>query len=136
MIDEMETKLIKEGEEGQKIYNEFTEYCEDTSRNIQYEIKSATAAVDELKATIEKETATLTSLASEIEELAASVAEDEKELADGTAIRNSEAADFAVEEKELSETMASLQRAIGVMDKDAKAGAAFVQIKGAEGFAK
>eukprot|EP00747_Dinoflagellata_sp_TGD_P159489 gnl/TRDRNA2_/TRDRNA2_177898_c0_seq2.p1 gnl/TRDRNA2_/TRDRNA2_177898_c0~~gnl/TRDRNA2_/TRDRNA2_177898_c0_seq2.p1 ORF type:complete len:701 (-),score=244.96 gnl/TRDRNA2_/TRDRNA2_177898_c0_seq2:162-2168(-) len=136
MIDEMETKLIKEGEEEQKIYNEFSEYCEDTSRELQYEIKSATAEVDELKATIEKETATMTSLATEIDELAASVAEDEKELADGTAIRKSEAADFAAEEKELSETMASLQRAIGVMEKDAKAGAAFVQIKGAEGFAK
>jgi vacuolar-type H+-ATPase subunit H len=86
-----------------------------------------------LKATIGKEAATITALASKVEDLAATIAKDDKDLAAATKIRGEEAADFATEEKELTETIGAVQRAIGILQREmSKAGgAAFVQVKGA-----
>jgi hypothetical protein len=41
MIGDLETKIIGEGEASQKTYEEFSEWCEDTSKNLQFEIKTA-----------------------------------------------------------------------------------------------
>merc|ERR1719428_2839541 len=77
MITDLEKKVIKEGEDAQKEYEKFAEWCEDGSKNLAYEIKTAKAEVEELKATIEEETSKAASLTAEIEELGASLSEDE-----------------------------------------------------------
>merc|ERR1719390_541628 len=54
MLSELQQKIIKEGEVAQKIYDEFAEWCEETSKNLQFEIKTGKAQAEELTSTIEK----------------------------------------------------------------------------------
>ena len=78
MISELQAKVIGEGEDAQKIYAEFAEFCEDRSRELGFEIKTGKAQVAELSATIDKETANIGALGAKIEELAGSLASDER----------------------------------------------------------
>merc|ERR1719440_309831 len=105
MIGDLQAKILKEGEEAQKSYDEYAEWCEETSKNLGFEIKTGKQNVDELTATISEETAHMESLTAKIEELAAATASAEKDLEAATAIRDKEAAEFAAEEKELKEVL-------------------------------
>jgi len=130
MLAELQAKIIKEGEEAQKAYDEFTEWCEDRSKNIAFEIKTGKGNVEDLTATIEKETAQISALGTQIEELSGSIAKDEADLKAATGIRAEEAADFAAEEKESKDIISTLERAIAVLSREmAKGGAAMVQFK-------
>merc|ERR1711997_1349772 len=93
--------------------------------------------IADLKATIAEETATTESLTTKVEELTASIATDEADLDAATKIRARESADFVAEEKELSEVIDSLQRAIGILEKEmAKHGASMMQMKNAGNLAR
>merc|ERR1719473_1927949 len=52
ILSELQQKIIKEGEVAQKIYDEFAEWCEEESKNLQFEIKTGKAEAD-LKAATE-----------------------------------------------------------------------------------
>merc|ERR1719178_583647 len=132
MISELQTKVIGEGQDAQKTYDEFSEWCEDRSKELGFEIKTGKAEVEELKATIEEETSTIGALEAKIEELSSSIQANEADLAAATKIREKEAADFAAEEKELTTVISMLERATGILSKEmAKSGGAFVQLKSA-----
>merc|ERR1719311_395364 len=94
MIADLEAKIIKEGESTQKLYEEFAESCDDRNKELGFEIKTGKAAVSELEASIDKETADISAAEAKIEELSGSLAEDAAELKSATAIREKEAADF------------------------------------------
>jgi len=128
MIGDLEGKIIKEGEESQAVYAEFAEWCEDTSKDTMYEIKTGKGNVADLKATIEKESANIEVQTTEIEELAAKIATDEADLKAATKIRKVEAGVFASEETELVETIDTLERAIGIIEKEMNGGASMMQI--------
>jgi hypothetical protein len=128
MLGSLEAKIIKEGEEAQKVYDEFAEWCEDRSKNTGFEIKTAKAQVEELGAAIEKETAKISAFGTKIEELSGSIAKDEADLAAATKIRAGEAADFAAEEKESKEIIGTLERAIAVLSREMNKGA-LIQVK-------
>ena len=70
---------------------------------------------------------------SQIEELGASVAEDEKDLKAATEVCTEKNEDFLAVEKDLTETIDMLERAIAVIEREMAGGAAFAQIKGANG---
>merc|ERR1719487_3228979 len=124
MLGDLEAKIIKEGEAAQKTYDEFSEWCEDRSRNVGFEIKTGKSEIADLKATIEKETADIEALSTKIEELSGSIAADEADLAAATKIRSEDAADFAVEEKETTEVISMLERAIAILEREMKKGGA------------
>merc|ERR1719352_1377332 len=128
MLGDLEAKIIGKGEAAQKEYAEYAEWCEDKSKDLQYEIKTGTAQVEELKATIAKEEATISALAEEIEMLSAKIATAESDLKASTEIRDHEAAAFAAEEAELTEVLSALERAIGILTSEmAKSGASMLQ---------
>merc|ERR1719291_513992 len=108
-------------------------WCKDTAVNLGFEIKTGTSDLAELEAKIAKETAAISSLTEKIEELAGQIAKDDKDLQAATKIRTEEVDDFEAEEKELVATIDTLQRAIGVLEKElAKSGgAALVQVQSA-----
>merc|ERR1719378_1554591 len=123
MISELETKIISEGGDAQKVYDEFAEFCEDRSRELGFEIKTGKQNVKDLTAAIEKETATAESLNAKIEELSAAISTDEQDLKAATEIREKEQAAFEAEEKELVEVIGTLERATGILEKElAKSG--------------
>merc|ERR1719264_2401408 len=137
LLNDMQTKIIAEGEAAHAIYSEFAEMCEERSASLQFEIKTGQGEVADLKATIAEETAIAASLTTKVEELTASIAADEADLKAATEIRAKENVDFVAEEKELSEVIDALQRAIGILEKEmAKHGASMMQLKNANNLAK
>merc|ERR1719149_527542 len=112
MIGDLEGKIIGEGKDAQKVYDEFSEFCEDRSRELGFEIKGGKSSVNELTAAIEKETATAASLNAKIEELSAGIATNEADLKAATEIRAKENGAFVAEEKELVEVIGTLERAV------------------------
>jgi len=128
LLEDLQKKVLLDGEVEQKQYEKYAEFCEDNAVKLQYEIKNAKAKVEDLKAQIEKEGATIVEQDAAIEELAKKVTANEKDLAAATEIRNKEAADFAVADADLAETIDMLQRAAGIIEKSMKAGS-FMQAK-------
>lgn len=124
MISDLQTKIIGEGESTQKVYEEFSEWCEEQAKNLMFEIKTAKAEVADLKAVIVEETAIIESLTSKVEDLSGEIAGDEADLKAATTVRNTEAADFAAEEKEGLAIIDTLTRAIHIVS-----GASFIQSK-------
>ena len=112
------------------MYEEFAEFCEHRSKDLQYEIKTGKDEKAELEATIAKEDAKSGALGEKIDELAGAIATDEGDLKKATEIREKEFADFSAEEKELMEVIDMIKRAIGILEREmAKSGAAMVQLK-------
>merc|ERR1719269_141974 len=132
MISDLQAKVIKEGEDAQKEYDEFSEWCEDRSTQLGFEIKTGKSEVAELTATIQQETATIAELETKIEDLSNDIKTDEADLDAATKIREKEAADFAAEEKELTTVIDMLERATSILSKEmAKSGASMLQLKSA-----
>merc|ERR1740123_1714768 len=82
LLDDLTAKITKDGEAEAKAYKDFFEWCDDFSRNKQFEIKTATSQKEQLEAEIAKKTGNAEESAAKIEELAASIAADENELKD------------------------------------------------------
>jgi len=134
LLADLQAKIIKEGEAAQKVFDEFSEWCEDRSRELHFEIKTGKAEVAELKASIDQSAANMAAAGDKIEELAGGIAKADADLKNATAIREKEAADFASEEKELLEVISMLDRAVGILEKEMKkGGAAMLQFSKARG---
>mmetsp|Transcript_44764 Transcript_44764/g.96207 ORF Transcript_44764/g.96207 Transcript_44764/m.96207 type:complete len:703 (-) Transcript_44764:127-2235(-) len=138
LLSDLQAKVIKEGETSQKLYAEYTEWCEDRARSLGFSIQTATAEVEELKAAIAEDAATVSSMAAKIEQLAADIAADEADLKAATEIREKESADFAKEDAELVETVSTLERAIAILQREMAKGhpATLVQLKNAKSLAQ
>jgi chromosome segregation ATPase len=134
MMADLQAKIIGEGEDCQKTYEEFSEWCEDRSKDLGFEIKTGKSEVADLTATIDKEVANAQALDTKIDVLSGDIATDEADLKAATEIRDKEAADFAAEEKELSTVIDMLQRAIAVLEKEL-GGASLMQVKSATSLA-
>merc|ERR1719473_2480610 len=137
MMSDLQQKIIKEGEAAQKVYDEFAEWCEEESKNLQFEIKTGKATAEELTATIDKAVSDIKAGEEAIEELAAKIAQAEADLKAATEIRNKENEDFLAIEAELVDTVDALERAIGILEREmAKTGgASFLQLKNANNVA-
>lgn len=127
LLSDLEGKIIEEGKQAQKVYDDFAEFCEDRSKELGFEIKDGKAQVAELGAVIEKADAGIEALNTKIEEVAASIATDEKDLKAATAIRAKEAEDFAKEKAELLEIIDMLERAAGILKKEMAKGPSMLQ---------
>jgi cell division protein FtsB len=129
LMDSLTAKIIKMGEDEAKAYKDFFEWCDDASKNLGFEIKTATAKKEKLEATISKSADDAEASSGKIEELAGFLASDAADLKSATEIREKEAADFAAEESELVQAVSALSRAIQIIEKDmAKNPAAFAQV--------
>merc|ERR1719316_2225385 len=132
MMSELQQKIIGEGEAAQKVYDEFAEWCEEESKNLQFEIKTGKAQAEELTSTIEKAVSDIKANEEKLEELAAKISTAEADLKAATEIRNKENSDFLAIEAELVDTVDALERAIGILEREmAKTGGAFLQLKNA-----
>jgi hypothetical protein len=137
LISGLQSKIISEGEAAQKAYDEFAEWCEDTSKNIGYEISTGKKTVDNLKATIAEETASIDALDTKLQELSSDIATDEADLKAASEVRAKEHTDFSVEDKDLVEVVDTLQRAIGILENEMqKGGASMLQLKNADNLAQ
>jgi len=127
LLTELQGKIVKDGENEQKIYEEFIEYCEDTSKDTQFAIKTGKATAERAQATIAENAATISSASSKIEELAASIATAGKDLAAATEIREKEASDFAKLDQDLAETVSMISRAVAIIEQEMSKSPSLVQ---------
>merc|ERR1719456_2162622 len=131
MLSDLQAKILNEGQEAQKVYEEFAEYCEDTSKDLGFAIKTGKTEAADLQATIDSETAKINALEAKIEETAVAIQVDEKDLKAATEIRETEAADFAATEKDLSETIDVLERAIAILEREMAKHPSMLQLQSA-----
>jgi len=132
MLSDLEAKIINEGMSAQKVYEEFSEWCEERSRTLGHEIQTGNDEVASLKAAIAKETADSSALTTRIEELTAELAKDTSDLEAAKTIRSKEAGVCANTEKDLLDTTDTLERAIRIIEKEMnKGGASMLQMQNA-----
>merc|ERR1719443_870505 len=138
MMSELQQKIIGEGEEAQKVYDEFAEWCEEQSKELGFSIKTGKAEAEELNAIIEKADADIAQFDEKIGELTSTISTDEADLKAATTIREKENGVFVEEEADLVDTVDTLERAIGIIEREMakNPGAAFAQIQNAQNLAQ
>jgi len=129
MFSALEAKILNDGEVEAKAYKEYFEWCDDTSKELAFEIKTATAAKGKLEATISKASSDIDVANQGISDIAASVATDEADLKAATEIRAKEHADFQAVDAELASAVDMLGRAIGILEREMSKTASLAQMK-------
>jgi hypothetical protein len=127
LLEDLRKKVLLDGEVEQKQMEKFSEWCKDGAVSKQYEIKTASAKVEDYKAVIEKEKATIMDAESSIADLVKAVTRNQQDLDAATEIRDKEHTDFSATDAEMGETIDMLGRAIGIIAKSVKGGS-FAQI--------
>mmetsp|Transcript_4743 Transcript_4743/g.11475 ORF Transcript_4743/g.11475 Transcript_4743/m.11475 type:complete len:683 (+) Transcript_4743:71-2119(+) len=120
LLTNLESKILQETAEAKKAFEELTAWCKDGVRDLEYDIKTRKSELTELKACIESADAQIASGATKVEELAASISSNEADLKAATGIREKEATDFKAAEGELMEIVSTLERAIGLLEREMK----------------
>merc|ERR550514_863351 len=129
LMDGLTAKITKEGEEEAKAFGDYVEWCDEAAANLRNEIKTGEGKQEELEATIAKCKADIEASTAKIEDLSAAISADEKELKEATAVRKKERATFEASEKELVDAIDTLDRAVGILQKEmAKNPAALMQV--------
>jgi len=129
LMDSLAAKITAEGEAEAKAFKEYFAWCDDAAANLHNEIKNGNKKKEDLEAAISKASADIEASTAKIEELSAAISSDEKELADATAVREKEVATFEASEKELVDAIDTLDRAVGILQKEmAKNPAALAQV--------
>merc|ERR1719162_2156683 len=133
MMSDLQQKIIGEGNAAQSVYDEFAEWCEEESKNLQFTIKTGKANAEELNAVIDKAIADISGFDEKIGELTSTISTDESDLKAATMIREMEHGIFAAEEADLVDTVDTLERAVGIIEREMakNPAAAFLQIKNA-----
>jgi len=118
LLSSLQAKIVKEGEAEQKSYEEFSDYCNDESKETGFEIKTGEAAVERFKAAIADNVAKIGAAEAKIEELSTTLATAAKDLESATAIREKEKGEFTAMDADLSSTVSMISRAIGIIEKE------------------
>jgi uncharacterized coiled-coil DUF342 family protein len=129
LMDDLAAKVTADGEREAKAYKEYVSWCDDVSANTRNDIKTKESQKSKLEAKIDELTSNIEAGATAIEELGGAIAKSTSELNDATAVRKKEEATFAASEKELVETVDTLDRAVGILQREmAKNPAALAQL--------
>jgi len=129
LMDECAAKITADGVAEAKAYKEYFDWCDETSKNAGFDIKTAAAAKEKLEAKIGKLTSDIGVSTQKVEDLTASIAANDADLKAATGVREKEAADFSAAEAELADGLDTLGRAIGIIEREmAKSPASFAQI--------
>ena len=126
LLGDLQAKIVKEGETESKLYEEFTDYCNDESKETQFEIKTGKANSERASATVADKTAKIGAAEAKIDELSTTIATNEADVKAATEIRDKEHADFVKMDADLAETIDMLGRAIGIIEREMKK-SSFVQ---------
>jgi hypothetical protein len=118
LLEDLEAKVVKDGEAEAKVYEEFQEYCKDTAKETQFDIKTGKSGAERFAAAVDDFTAKIGVAETKIGELSDAIANDEKDLKSATAIRKKEYADFMKVDADLGSSVDMLERAIGILERE------------------
>merc|ERR1719262_1851274 len=108
----------------------YTEWVDDTSRELGFEIKTAKSDIEKFTAAAAKADSDVAKLGKEIDSLEAELGATEGEKADATEIRNAQHAEYEKISTDYSESVDALERAIQTMESrnyDVPEASAFLQ---------
>jgi len=129
LMDSLTAKITAEGDAEAKAFKEYFAWCDDAAANLHNEIKNGGSKQEDLEALIAKTAADIEAGSAKIEDLSAAISADEKELKEATAVREKEVATFEASEKELMDAIDTLDRAVGILQKEmSKNPAALAQV--------
>lgn len=118
LLDELQGKVIKEGEHSQAQYEEFVDWCGKQAIETKHAIEDVSEQIDSLEATEASASALIDQLKSEIEKLTGAISANENEHAKAKALREKEHQDFIARDTDLGETVDMLTRAHAVLEKN------------------
>jgi prefoldin subunit 5 len=119
LMNVMLEKGKKEKHEEAQSFNDFKQFCEDTSTEKNRAITEANEHIGVLKADIEKAIATVEKLDKEIAELEEDISIWEGDIKASTKVREIEKSDYDKTHADYTESIDALNRAIGVLKKEA-----------------
>lgn len=124
LLQAMEAKLSKEGEEETKLYEEFVQWTMREQSDTRATIREQKQTVEDAKAFLSDQEAFRDKLGSEIEDVIADISRVENELKNATEIRAKERSEFEKADKERAVALRQVGLAIEVMEKS---GSSFLQ---------
>jgi len=124
LLDSLKGKLSADLEKEAGLMEEFSAFCDDELKEIDYSISTAKGQIEDFKASIEDAEAQVSNLATEIAAASSQIAEKESELAEAQKVREAQNKDFQDNEHEMSLTIDELSRALVAAKKDMS----FVQV--------
>merc|ERR1712194_39309 len=101
LLGDLEKKIIADGEEEQKAFEAYEDWCHNGAKDKGFEITTAKASIEDLTATIGKAQSDISTLSAKIEDLGNAIAENDGDLKAATDIRQKENAEYVVTEQEL-----------------------------------
>merc|ERR1719421_2778917 len=129
LLQGMAEKGKKEKHEEQVQFAAYKQFCDDTTVEKQRAIKEATAKMEQLVASIQKNEADAATLAKEIAQLDEDISVYEGDKKAATEVREMENADYLATHKDYSESVDALERAIATMKKQDHDVTQLVQVK-------
>jgi hypothetical protein len=117
LLGDLKAKVSAELAAEETMMAEFSQFCDDQANEKEDAITSAKRTINDLAATMEDASGTISSLQAEVAELGQQAAGTDRDLEAATAIRKKEHDDFLVTEKEMSEAVDTLERAIVVLKR-------------------
>jgi len=118
-LQEMKTKAETSMDDEQKIFHEYTQWVDDRTTDLGFEIKTGESTIEELIAFIEKSDAKVAELAKAIGKLEDEIARMEGEKKDATVVRDKEHAEYVKVSTDYAESVDALERAIQVLTSQA-----------------
>mmetsp|Transcript_35701 Transcript_35701/g.113479 ORF Transcript_35701/g.113479 Transcript_35701/m.113479 type:complete len:704 (-) Transcript_35701:222-2333(-) len=118
VLNDLSAKVTKEGEEEQKAYHAYVNWCDDMAKNAKYDVKMTTRAKEDLEAKIGELTSAISVADTKIGELGSTLATAEADLKAATEIREKEVADFKANEAELMDVVETTARAISMLERE------------------
>lgn len=134
MLEALSMKVYSEMKAAESAWLSVVDFCTKFPIKIDFEIKAAEQEIEELKATIDKETATISSCNIKIDELSGDISKNEADLAGAVKVREEEEAEFKAKKTELEDTIALVSRAIVILQRElGKGSASMLQLPKAVG---
>jgi len=118
LLEDLEAKVVKDGEAEAKVYEEFQEYCKDTAKETAFDIKTGKSGSERFSAAVDDFVAKIGVAETKIGELSDAIANDEKDLKSATAIRKKEYKDFMKVDADLGASVDMIERAIGILERE------------------
>jgi ABC-type transporter Mla subunit MlaD len=128
LLKDIKAKVREDGDEADKAYNEYFEWCDDTTKEAGFQIESATRRQNKLVAEIDELNSVIETSESRIEDLAATISKNEGEVKGSVEVRAKENANFKSAEAELTDTIDTLRRAIEVLEREAAKNPSLAQL--------
>jgi len=134
MLQMMQKKVETQGEQEQKLFDEFMCYCKGGVSGLVTSIKDGEAKIAQLESSIEETGSSVTQLVSDTKKAKADRAESEEAMGKANAIRSKEATAFAKTSADSKTNIAAMGKAVGALEKGM--GGAFLQTNAASDLKK